>query len=188
VGEHPGEWPRDTVEIERVDDQHPVLELPVPEEASKLCLDRLLPMGRLFLVGAERAQLPLRHEQFLHRRGTQCARQLILQVGLARIEAKPLEIGAREIRAEAGSSEPAPQNGAPRRPSRSQLMGQDAPLRRALVAELVYGTPASTRDPARFAFAHGGKDGTPFPVDRETYDRTIETLNAALNGRGFTDC
>jgi hypothetical protein len=50
----------------------------------------------------------------------------------------------------------------------------------ALVAELVYGTPASTRDPARFAFAHGGKDGTPFPVDRETYDRTIETMNAAL--------
>jgi uncharacterized protein len=50
----------------------------------------------------------------------------------------------------------------------------------ALVAELVYGTPASTRDPARFAFAHGGKDGTPFPVDRKTYDQTIETMNAAL--------
>jgi hypothetical protein len=52
----------------------------------------------------------------------------------------------------------------------------------ALVAELVYGTPASTRDPARFAFAHGGKDGTPFPVDRATYDRTIETMNRALTG------
>jgi hypothetical protein len=49
----------------------------------------------------------------------------------------------------------------------------------ALVAEVVYGTTASTRDPARFAFAHGGKDGTPFPVDRETYDRTIETMDAA---------
>ena len=33
----------------------------------------------------------------------------------------------------------------------------------ALVAELIYGTKASARDPARFAFAHGGKDGTPFP-------------------------
>ena len=53
----------------------------------------------------------------------------------------------------------------------------------ALVAELVYGTPASTRDPARFAFAHGGKDGTPHPVDRETYDKTIETLTAAVSGR-----
>jgi hypothetical protein len=52
----------------------------------------------------------------------------------------------------------------------------------ALVAELVYGTPASTRDPARFAFAHGGKDGTPHPVDRETYDRTIEAMDAALAG------
>ena len=50
----------------------------------------------------------------------------------------------------------------------------------ALVSELVYGTPASTRDPARFAFAHGGKDGHPFPVDRETYDRTIEALRGAV--------
>ena len=51
----------------------------------------------------------------------------------------------------------------------------------ALVAELVYGSRASTRDPARYAFAHGGKDGTPFPVDRGTYDRTIEVLSGALN-------
>ena len=51
----------------------------------------------------------------------------------------------------------------------------------ALVAELVYGSKASTRDPARYAFAHGGKDGTPFPVDRRTYDTTIEILEKALN-------
>lgn len=50
----------------------------------------------------------------------------------------------------------------------------------ALLAELIYGTPASTRDPARFAFAHGGKDGTPFPVDRETYDHSIAVLRDAL--------
>jgi hypothetical protein len=50
----------------------------------------------------------------------------------------------------------------------------------ALVAEVIYGTPASTRDPARFAFAHGGKDGTPFPVDRATYDRTIDVLHRAM--------
>jgi hypothetical protein len=49
------------------------------------------------------------------------------------------------------------------------------------VAELIYGTRASTRDPARFSFAHGGKDGTPYPVDRATYDRTIEVLHDALN-------
>ena len=51
----------------------------------------------------------------------------------------------------------------------------------ALASELVHGTAASLRDPARFAFAHGGKDGTPFPVDRLTYDRTIEILGKALN-------
>jgi uncharacterized protein len=50
----------------------------------------------------------------------------------------------------------------------------------ALVSEVIYGTPASTRDPARFAFAHGGKDGTPFPVDRDTYDRTIDVLHRAM--------
>jgi uncharacterized protein len=51
----------------------------------------------------------------------------------------------------------------------------------ALASELVHGTPAALRDPARFAFAHGGKDGTPFPVDRTTYDQTIEILGSAIN-------
>lgn len=50
----------------------------------------------------------------------------------------------------------------------------------ALVSELVYGAPASARDPVRFSFAHGGKDGHPFPVDRESYERSIETLRTAL--------
>ena len=51
----------------------------------------------------------------------------------------------------------------------------------ALIAELLYGEKASTRDPARFSFAHGGKDGTPFPVDRKTYDQSVEWLRVALN-------
>jgi uncharacterized protein len=50
----------------------------------------------------------------------------------------------------------------------------------ALVAELTYGEPASVRDPVSYAFAHGGKDGTPFPVDRATYDATIESLHRAV--------
>lgn len=49
----------------------------------------------------------------------------------------------------------------------------------ALLAELTHGEVASVRDPARFSFAHGGKDGTPFPVDRATYDRTIAWLEEA---------
>jgi hypothetical protein len=51
----------------------------------------------------------------------------------------------------------------------------------ALASELIYGAQASTRDPARFAFAHGGKDGIPFPVDRPVYDRTIEVLSRAVD-------
>jgi uncharacterized protein len=50
----------------------------------------------------------------------------------------------------------------------------------ALVSEVIYGNSASTRDPARFAFAHGGKDGTPFPVDRATYDKTVDALHRAM--------
>ena len=51
----------------------------------------------------------------------------------------------------------------------------------ALTSELIHGTQASRSDPARFSFAHGGKDGTPFPVDRATYDRTIDIMHNALN-------
>jgi uncharacterized protein len=51
----------------------------------------------------------------------------------------------------------------------------------ALASELIYGTPASTRDPARYAFAVGGKDGIPFPVDRPVYDQTIEILSRAVD-------
>jgi len=50
----------------------------------------------------------------------------------------------------------------------------------SLISELVYGVPASFRDPARYSFAHGGKDGYPFPVDRETYDSSIEFLAQAV--------
>ena len=51
----------------------------------------------------------------------------------------------------------------------------------SLIAELLYEAPASTRDPARFSFAHGGKDGIPYPVDRKTYDQSIEFLKKAVN-------
>ncbi len=76
----------------------------------------------------------------------------------------------------------------------------------SLLAEVIHGAPASRRDPARpppggdgeeeadggttdrargrrwadYAYAHGGKDGHPFPVDRETYDRNVEVLHTAV--------
>jgi hypothetical protein len=51
----------------------------------------------------------------------------------------------------------------------------------SLVSELVYEVPVSFRDPARYSFAHGGKDGYPYPVDRKTYDRSIALLHHALD-------
>jgi len=50
----------------------------------------------------------------------------------------------------------------------------------SLIAELIHGVPVSFRDPARYSFAHGGKDGHPFPVDREGYDRSIAFLETAV--------
>jgi uncharacterized protein len=51
----------------------------------------------------------------------------------------------------------------------------------ALVAEVVHGTPTRFTDPARFSFAHGGKDGHPFPVPLSIYDESIAVLRRALD-------
>ncbi|MGI9544123.1 MAG: DUF763 domain-containing protein [Cyclobacteriaceae bacterium] len=58
-----------------------------------------------------------------------------------------------------------------------------------LVSEVIYGTPSRFSDPARFSFAHGGKDGHPFPVPTKVYDQTIDHLNNAINRAkiGLTD-
>lgn len=50
----------------------------------------------------------------------------------------------------------------------------------ALVSEVIHGTPSRFKDPARFSFAHGGKDGHPFPVPTKTYDEVISTLQKAV--------
>lgn len=50
----------------------------------------------------------------------------------------------------------------------------------ALVSELIYGAPVSCQDPAKFSFAHGGKDGYPYPLDRQTYEKSIEVLRIAV--------
>jgi hypothetical protein len=51
----------------------------------------------------------------------------------------------------------------------------------ALVGEVIYGAKPSYEDPARYSFAHGGKDATPYPVDRRTYDQTIAILSSAIS-------
>ncbi len=50
----------------------------------------------------------------------------------------------------------------------------------ALISEITYGTPASWKDPAKFSFAHGGKDGHPYPVNRKLYDQSIEILRKSV--------
>ena len=59
-------------------------------------------------------------------------------------------------------------------------MGPRALQSLALVSEVIYGTPTRFDDPARFSFAHGGKDGHPFPVPTKIYDETIATLQTAI--------
>lgn len=63
------------------------------------------------------------------------------------------------------------------------LSGVGAKTIRALtlISELIHGVAPSYHDPARYSFAHGGKDGIPYPVDRETYDKSIELLSRAIN-------
>ncbi len=58
-----------------------------------------------------------------------------------------------------------------------------------LVSEIIYGTPSRFADPARYSFAHGGKDGHPFPVPLKVYDETIAVLKNSVEKAkiGFTE-
>jgi hypothetical protein len=59
----------------------------------------------------------------------------------------------------------------------------------SLIAEVIYNAPASRRDPAAYSFAHGGKDGHPYRVNRALYDANIERLREAIRAAkiGQTD-
>lgn len=52
----------------------------------------------------------------------------------------------------------------------------------ALISQLIYGSKTSWQDPVQFSFAHGGKDGVPFPINRNTFDRSIKFLKDAIEG------
>ena len=58
-----------------------------------------------------------------------------------------------------------------------------------LVSEVIYGTPSRFTDPARFSFAHGGKDGHPFPVPLKIYDESIRVLRDSIekSRMGYND-
>lgn len=64
----------------------------------------------------------------------------------------------------------------------SKGMGPKAVRALALTASLIYGAEPSWKDPAIFSFAHGGKDGIPYPVNREVYESTINYLKEIIEG------
>jgi uncharacterized protein len=75
-----------------------------------------------------------------------------------------------------------------------QLLGEPGIGPRAvrslsLIAEIIYNAPASRRDPAAYSFAHGGKDGHPYEVNRHLYDANLARLRETIEGAklGATD-
>ena len=112
MGEHPVERPWDPGEIERVDEEARVADLPpaaAAHEAPKLLLGRSpLPRG-LLLEGAEGAKLALSVDDLLHGGSAESADQLVLQIRDAHVEAKSFQLVAGQVRAESGPVETAPE-------------------------------------------------------------------------------
>jgi hypothetical protein len=52
----------------------------------------------------------------------------------------------------------------------------------SLIGEIIFGTKASWQDPVKYNFAHGGKDGVPYPIAKKTYDKSISYLSSAIEG------
>ncbi len=104
--------PRHLGEIQRVDEQGRVSDLPAAvgaDEAPELLLLGPSSPGRLLLEGAKRSKLTLSVDELFHRGGTEGADQLVLQVRDAHVETKSFHIGASEVGAEAGPLETAPE-------------------------------------------------------------------------------
>ena len=112
MGQRPLERPRHLAEIQRIDEQPRVPDLPTAaaaHEAPKLLLSCALSPLWLLLQCAKRSQLALSLNDPFHRLGTQSTDQLVLQVCRADEEAQPLHVGAGEPGAEAGPLEAAPE-------------------------------------------------------------------------------
>lgn len=61
-----------------------------------------------------------------------------------------------------------------------QGLGETSLRALTLISHLIFGSELSFKDPVTFSFAHGGKDGYPYPVDRKTYDKSIEVFKQAV--------
>lgn len=106
------ERPRHAGEIERVDEEACVLDLPAAagaHEAPKLCLDGPRFLSRLLLEGAEGFDLSLSVDDLFHGGGTESADQLVFQVCDAHVEPQSFHLASSEVGAEAGPLESAPE-------------------------------------------------------------------------------
>jgi hypothetical protein len=68
-----------------------------------------------------------------------------------------------------------------------QGMGKKKLRALALVSRLIYGNKLDWKDPVKYGFAHGGKDGIPYPVDRKSYDHTISFLRSTIEEAKMKD-
>ena len=146
---------------------------------------RALP-GRLLLEGAERAELTLSLDDLLHRAGTESADQLVLEVGVADVEAQPFHLDARQVGAEAGPIEPAPEVvllggvAEPGQPTSSP--GGPSCVRNLPIAGLR--RSAGSRRPRRRDPGHGAA-ASASSADRSLAPSTSTTARAAASiGRG----
>ena len=112
MSEHQVERPGHLAEIERLDEQARVADLPpaaAAHEAPKLLLGGPALPRRLLLEGAEGSELSLGVDDLFHGGGAESADQLVLQICDAHVETQPLHLGASEVGAEAGPLETAPE-------------------------------------------------------------------------------
>jgi len=68
-----------------------------------------------------------------------------------------------------------------------QGLGEKSLRALTLISHLIFGSELSFKDPVTFSFAHGGKDGHPYPVDKKTYDTSIEILKSAIEKAKLSD-
>jgi hypothetical protein len=112
MGKYPVERPRHLAEIQRVDEQTRVSDLPAAaaaHEAAKLLFVCPSLPRRLLLEGAEGSKVALGVNDLFHGGGTESADQLVLQVCDTHVETQPFHVSASEVGAEAGPLETAPE-------------------------------------------------------------------------------
>ena len=108
MSKHQLERPRHLIELERLDEEARVADLPAAaaaHEAPQLLLCRAALPRRLLLEGAEGSELSLSFDDFFHRCRTERADQFFLEIRVADVEAQPFHLHTSQVRAETGSFE-----------------------------------------------------------------------------------